>query len=857
MQSLSRCGSIWLLPLLLCLTIAIASGSSTAIAANAIRVGVQLEPPNLDPTSGAAAAIDEIVYANIFEGLTRIDQQGSVQPALASHWDISDDGLHYRFFLHDNVTFHNGDAFSADDVVSSLRRAGAPDSTNAQRAIFELIKDVRAVDAHTVDITLAEPLGAFLSYLAWGDAVIVSEKTARTNAASPVGTGPFRFHQWRKGASIVLTRNETYWGNPAPLDQIEFHFISDPNAAFAALMAGDIDGFPNFSAIETLSFIERDQRFTIATGTSEGETILAMNNGKKPLDDLRVRQAINYAIDKEAIIHGALYGFGVPIGSHFPPHHKDYIDLTARYEYNPAKARELLGAAGLSDGLSLTLVLPPPSYARRSGEIIAAQLRNIGIDVIIQNIEWSQWLSDVFANKNYDLTIVSHTEPLDIDIYARSDYYFQYKNETFNAVIADLRRENDPATRKELHARAQTIIADDAVNVFLAQGAKVSVWRNGVAGVWVNAPVQANDLTQTSYSGRAISGPARTQPSPLPMRALIALTVSGLLLVSIFRFKVSPLRLMQRIGVSALTLLAASLIIFVAIEVLPGDPASFMMGLHADPQSVTALRTELGLDQPVFSRYFSWIAGMTMGDFGTSYTYRSDVADLILERLGVTLPLAVFAFAITVGIGIPAGAFAAANAKNIQGRAAMMTAQAGISLPNFWFGLLLVLTFSVWLRWFSAGGFPGWEAGFFASVKSLLLPALALGIPQAAILTQITRASMLETLGEDYIRTARAKGASRASVIINHALRNALLPVVTILGLQFAFLIAGSIIVENVFYLPGLGRLVFQAINQRDLIVVESAVMCLVFTVILVSLLVDIVYTMIDPRLRTEKATQP
>ena len=830
--------------------------TSAALASGALNVGVQLEPPNLDPTSGAAAAIDEIVYANLFEGLTRIDEDGSVAPLLAESWTVSGDGLVYDFTLRKGVAFHDGTAFDADDVVFTLGRARAPESTNAQRTIFEMIERVEATGTHSVRVTLKEPLGAFTTYLGWGDAVIVAPESAATNASSPVGTGPFKFQRWRKGASATLIRNEVYWGERPALDRINFIFIPDPTAAFAGLMAGDVDGFPNYPAAENLGLIERDARFRIVTGTGEGEMILAINNGEPPFDDIRVRRALNHAIDKRAVIDAGLFGYGEPIGSHFPPHHPSYVDLTGLYPYDPAEARSLLAEADYPNGFSTTLTLPPPAYARRGGEVIAAQLEAVGINVEIRNLEWAQWLDQTFANRNYDLTVVAHTEPLDIDIYARDDYYFQYRSDAFNAVIAQLRSENDPATRDALFKEAQRMIAADAVNVFIASGPKIAVWSKDVTGVWANAPVQANDFTKADVAGRApLTNDDNRAAAATPLWPIFAFVAVVFAAVAVFA-KASPAFLVGRAVSMALTLVAASLAIFLLIEVAPGDPAAFMMGLNADPAAVAALKAELGLNKPLPVRYADWIGGVLTGDFGVSYTYRTPVSELMAERLWVSLPLAVIAFAMSTAIGVPAGLAAAAWHDRKRGKAIVAAAQAGVAIPNFWLAILLVMIFAVTLRWFSAGGFPGWDAGFFPAVKALLLPAIALAVPQAAILTQIMRSSTLETLREDYIRTARAKGLSRRETMTRHALRNALIPVLTILGLQFAFLLAGGVIIENVFYLPGLGRLVFQSIAQRDLIVVESVVMVLVFAVVVVAFLVDLAYAIVDPRLHAAGGRQ-
>ncbi|MEL0022831.1 MAG: ABC transporter permease, partial [Alphaproteobacteria bacterium] len=296
------------------------------------------------------------------------------------------------------------------------------------------------------------------------------------------------------------------------------------------------------------------------------------------------------------------------------------------------------------------------------------------------------------------------------------------------------------------------------------------------------------------------------------------------------------------------SLFVASIAIFVMIELVPGDPAAFMLGLNAAPDTVAALRAELGLDGSPAERYLRWVGGMMVGDFGTSYTYQVPVAELVAARLFVSLPLAIMALLLSTVIAIPIGLFAASRHGNPADGSTMGITQIFIAVPNFWFAMILVMIFAIQLRWFSAGGFPGWDQGVLASLKALTLPAISLALPQASILTRVMRSAVLETLTQDYIRTARAKGLSRRQTLFNHALRNALIPVLTIIGLQFSFLIAGAIIIENVFFLPGLGRLVFQGITQRDLIVVESVVMLLVFAVILVTFLVDIAYALVDPR---------
>lgn len=307
--------------------------------------------------------------------------------------------------------------------------------------------------------------------------------------------------------------------------------------------------------------------------------------------------------------------------------------------------------------------------------------------------------------------------------------------------------------------------------------------------------------------------------------------------------------LLRRLGSFALTLVIASLLVFCTMDLLPGNAAAILLGTAARPDTIAALEQQLGLDQPGYVRYFTWITGAFTGDLGQSASYGVSVGGLIAERLAVTLPLASMALVLAVAIGVPLGVTAAARWRRTPDRIASGFAQLGIAIPDFWFGLLLILVFSTTLHWFSAGGFPGWRDPWHA-FAALMLPAVALALPQAAILTRVTRSAVLDVLGEDFIRTAQAKGISERRILWHHAVRNALVPIVTIIGLQFSFLIAGAVLVENVFNLPGIGRLAYQALSQRDLVVIRSVAMFFAGLVILVNFLVDLSYLWLDPRLR-------
>ncbi|MGB6354927.1 MAG: ABC transporter substrate-binding protein, partial [Steroidobacteraceae bacterium] len=484
-----------------------------AQAAGRATIGMQLEPPILDPTANPANAISEVLFGKVFEGLVQFAADGSVVPKLASSWEISDDGLSYIFHLQHGVRFHDGSAFDAGTAKFSLDRAREPESINPQRPRLAKIRAVDIVDPYTLRVALSQRSGGLLQSLAWGAFVMVSPRSAATNAVQPIGTGPFRFMEWRRGDSITLARNSDYWGRPARLDQATFKFIADPTAAYAALMAGDVDVFSNYPAPESFRQFAADPRFAVFVGTTEMETVLALNHRVAPLGNLLVRRAISYALDRRAIIDGAMYGYGTPIGSHFPPHNPAYVDLTGMYPHDVAKAKALLAAAGYARGFEVTLKLPPPSYARRGGEIVAAELAQVGIRARIENLEWAQWLDQVFTRHDFDMSIVGHAEPMDYDIYARDDYYFGYSSREFKALIAALDDSIDPARRRSLLQQIQRKLADDAVNGFLFQYPRLDIWNAHLQGVGFDNLFGIVDLSGAHFVGsageRGPGGPVR------------------------------------------------------------------------------------------------------------------------------------------------------------------------------------------------------------------------------------------------------------------------------------------------------------------------------------------------------------
>jgi peptide/nickel transport system substrate-binding protein len=474
--------------------VALAQGRKDSIV-----LGMALEPPGLDPTAGAAAAIAEIVQYNVLETLTKINTDGSVTPLLAESWEVSPDLRTYTFKLRQGVKFQNGEPFNAQAVKFSFDRAGGEKSTNKDKRTFANMS-TQVVDSNTVVVINKEIDPDLLFVLGQATAVIVEPKSADTNATRPVGTGPYKLDSWSRGSSLVLSKWEGF-RNPgaAKIRKVTFRFISDPAAQAASLLAGDVDAFPR-AATRIVAQFKNNPQFQVILGGSRAKTILAFNNKKKPLDDVRVRRAISAAIDRKAVIEGAADGFGVPIGSHYVPGAIGYVDTTNVNPFNVEKAKALLAEAGVKTPLELTMTLPPPPYARQGGEVIVAELAKIGITVKVQNVEWAQWLSGTYGNKDYDLTIVSHAEPFDLGNYAKSDYYWGYQSKEFNALFDKIKTTANPAERAKLLGEAQKMLAADAANGFLYQPQFPTIAKKGVKGLWKDMPIFANDLSALSWS---------------------------------------------------------------------------------------------------------------------------------------------------------------------------------------------------------------------------------------------------------------------------------------------------------------------------------------------------------------------
>jgi peptide/nickel transport system substrate-binding protein len=466
---------------------------------DSIVLAMGLEPsPGLDPTGGAASSIGEVTLYNIYETLTKIHPDGSVTPLLAESWEVSPDLTTYTFKLKRGVKFQNGEPFNAQTVKFAFDRAGAEKSTNKDKRTFAALT-TRAVDEHTVVILTREIDPDFPFLLGQATAVIVEPKSADSNMTRPVGTGPYVLENWVKGSSITLKKWPGYRNAGAiKLNRATFRFIPDAAAQVAALLAGDVDAFPRVTPRSVEQF-KSNPKFQVVVSGSRAKTILAINNRKKPFDDVRVRRAVAMAIDRKAVIQGAGDGYGAPIGSHYPPSAPGYVDTTGVNPYNPERARALLKEAGVTTPLEVTITLPPPPYARQGGEVIASQLAKIGINAKLQNVEWAQWLSNTYGGAhNYDMTIISHVEPFDLGNFAKADYYWNYQSPKFNDLYTKYKTTANAKDRARLLGDIQKQIAGDSVHAFLYQPQWVTVASRNVKGLWKDMPIFVNDLSSMS-----------------------------------------------------------------------------------------------------------------------------------------------------------------------------------------------------------------------------------------------------------------------------------------------------------------------------------------------------------------------
>ena len=464
-------------------------GSPVWSASDLVRIGVQLEPTSLDITTTSAATAGEITYANVYEGLTYIDGEGAVRPRLATKWTVSRDGKTVDFILREKVAYHDGKPFNAHTAAFSLKRMGAMTNTNGYLEWIDKIQSVEVAGEHLLRIHLSAPDGLLPYALGLPGAVMVHPDSAESNADLPIGTGPYKVQAWERGVSVRLTRNDRWWNAMRPqIREAQFLFMSTSFETESMLAEGRIDALSSVTRL-TGAFASRSD-YTMRARGVEGKQIVALNNARPPLNDIRVRRALSHAIDRRAYrdIYGPLIS-ALPMGSHFSPLHPAYVNLVDLYPYDVQRARQLLAQAKVAPGTVLRLALPPTDYGRYGGVIVARQLEAVGLRIELVPMDWPTWLNRVFKQKDYDMTLIMHVEPLDLNIYARDDFYFNYDNRHFKPLWEKVREARSDAERNEWMSKAQKQIADDAVNLFIQLRPERNFIRKDLVGLWEHCPV--------------------------------------------------------------------------------------------------------------------------------------------------------------------------------------------------------------------------------------------------------------------------------------------------------------------------------------------------------------------------------
>jgi peptide/nickel transport system substrate-binding protein len=458
------------------------TGGSSGGGTTKVAIGETLAPVSLDISAGSGAAIPQALLYNVYETLVKIDDAGTFQPLLSKSYTVSDDKLTYTFTLQDGVTFANGDPMAAKDVVDTFNyNKTNPKAPPIISGTFAVVNTISSPDPKTVVIKLKQPSRDFLFNLAQTAGVVVDAKTRADVATKTNGTGPYGVTNYTTNASLELTRRDSYWGTKPAMAQITFKYFSDANALANALKAGDVDIIDNLSPELFDQFKSDTSAYETVNGQTSGETILAMNNSRKPLDDVRVRQAITYAINKKDVDAIAEQGLAQIIGSHSSPNDPWFVDLSNTYPYDPTKAKALLQEAGVSK-LSLTLDVIPTPYAKASAPVIKDELAKVGIDVKLVDEEFPLWIKKDFGDANFDLTIVAHVEARDTNLYGNPKYYWRYNNPKVQQLLKQADAAPTDAASNELYGQVLRQINADAVNDWLFLLPRLEVVRKGLTG---------------------------------------------------------------------------------------------------------------------------------------------------------------------------------------------------------------------------------------------------------------------------------------------------------------------------------------------------------------------------------------
>jgi peptide/nickel transport system substrate-binding protein len=488
--------------LLVALALLVVMSPGTARAQQNLVVQAATEPPGLDLTATPASATAGVVFYNVQEALVKVDRHGKLVPWLAEKWHTSDN-KNYTFFLKKGVRFQNGREMKAADVKFVFDRAMNPETKHPAVKQYEVIADIIVKDDYTITFALKTTNANFLLTMARQGSVIYPREAVDTLKSEPIGTGPYKVAEWVRGDRIVLAKNADYHVKGLPkLDRVTYRFIPDPNAALAALKAGDVDATMFGLGPEHIPDLQKDPRFQVIVGETTNDVIMSMNNSRKPFTDVRVRRAVTYGINKPEVVKGAMFGFGRVLGTNVDPLNPYFVDMSGAMPYDPAKAKKLLAEAGYPNGFDAVLkVAPQYYYTVRTGEVLADQLQKVGVKIKIEQIEWGQWLSRVWKDADYDLTIIGHAEAWDVANYANPKYYFRYDSPEFQKIFQESEVTVDDKARRELYVKIQKKLVEDAPVVWLYIHPRLVVTKKGLQGLWKDLPAGAgvNDLSEVAW----------------------------------------------------------------------------------------------------------------------------------------------------------------------------------------------------------------------------------------------------------------------------------------------------------------------------------------------------------------------
>ncbi len=838
---------------------------------SALQLSLSQEPTSLDPAmivdvSGGAVA------AKIFNGLVKYDESMNIVPDIASSWQISDDGRTYTFTLRTDVLFHNGRRLTAHDVKYSFERVLSPESGSRRKWLFEPILGARDLiegrtdeaaglvveDDHTIRIILERPLAVFLGFLAMPNAYIVPreevDRWGEDFSDHVIGTGPFELKEWKHDELLRLARNERYFDRGARVQTIQYRILPEDFTRIAEFEAGNLDivevPSAEFPRLASDPFWQKHLHPQVGLNTY----YLGFNCQKAPMNNPVFRQAVHMAIDRQKIVDTLLQGRARlavgPVPPELPGHN---VDLSG-YAYQPERARETLRSLGAEIERPLKLYQRALRSSLEINEAVQYYLQKAGLNVEIVQLEWSAFKQALNEGKADMFLLSWHADYPDAENFLFPVFHSSnwgasgnrafYGNPAFDALIERAQREADPGTRTALYRQAEAMVVADAPWVFLWHQAEYFLAQPWVENFRPVAIYNADKGTDVALATTAEGpGPARRSVAGwLLLAPFVAVFAAGIgyIVLNPSLFKYAARRLL--LGVP--TLIGVALIIFAILKMVPGDPALVMVGERADEATIEQIRQDLGLDEPLPAQFMRYLALIGRGELGRSYYTNRPVAKSLIEKFPNTLRLAGAAIVVAILFGMTLGIVSAIKHNSLVDRVFGIISVIGISTPVFWLALVLVLIFAYRLGWLPASGMGN------GALAYLVLPAIALGTNSAAFIARITRSSMLEILSQPFITAARAKGVSRVAAALKHALRNALIPVTTLIGVDMGSYLNGSVLTETIFGWDGIGRYAMTAILKHDYPVILGTVLFGSAVFVVVNLFVDLFYAAIDPRVK-------